>query len=127
MSFPVTVTARQVAAWTRRDRARILGLPLADAQAILDAYGTAELQPWPDWVGTIPTIDGRVEVTIDSPVPTGPPARARRPMSAAPLGVDLGARRIGLAIADAGALSVRPLTTIPRGRDIAADAEALRP
>ena len=47
-------------------------------------------------------------------------------MSAA-LGVDLGARRIGLAIADAGVLSVRPLTTIPRGRDVAADAEHLRP
>ena len=41
------------------------------------------------------------------------------------LGIDLGARRIGIAIADAGPLSVRPLVTLTRGRDIAADAAAI--
>ena len=41
------------------------------------------------------------------------------------LGIDLGARRIGIAIADAGPLSVRPLVTLARGRDIAADAAAI--
>jgi putative Holliday junction resolvase len=41
------------------------------------------------------------------------------------LGIDLGERRIGLALADAGDLSARPLTTIARGRDVAADAAAL--
>lgn len=43
------------------------------------------------------------------------------------LGVDLGERRIGLAIADAGALAARPLTTIPRARSLnpADDARAL--
>jgi putative pre-16S rRNA nuclease len=41
------------------------------------------------------------------------------------LGIDLGERRIGLAIADAGGLSARPLTTIPRGRDSAMDAATL--
>ena len=41
------------------------------------------------------------------------------------LGLDLGERRIGVAMADAGPLSVRPLTTLPRGRELAADAEAL--
>ena len=80
VSFPVTVTARQVA---RLDPAaietEILGLPLADAQAILDGYGRADLQVWPDWVGTIPTFDGRVEVTIDSPVPTGSPGASESP------------------------------------------------
>jgi len=43
------------------------------------------------------------------------------------LGIDLGERRVGLAIAEAGDLSARPLATIPRGRrgDPARDAEAL--
>ena len=46
-------------------------------------------------------------------------------MSAA-LGIDLGERRIGVALAEDGALSARPLTTIPRGRAITADIVALR-
>jgi len=41
------------------------------------------------------------------------------------LGIDLGDRRIGLAIAEAGDLAARPLVTIQRGRDLAADAAAL--
>lgn len=43
------------------------------------------------------------------------------------LGIDLGERRIGVAIADEGPLSVRPLTTLARGADVVADAAALRP
>jgi putative transcription antitermination factor YqgF len=42
------------------------------------------------------------------------------------LGVDLGTKRIGLAIAEPDALRARPLTTLGRGRSLAADAEALR-
>lgn len=65
ITFPVRATARQIA---RLDPAaiaeRIKGLPIADAQAILDSYGTAEISVWPDWVTTIPTIDGRVTLTI---------------------------------------------------------------
>lgn len=41
------------------------------------------------------------------------------------LGIDLGTRRVGLAIAEEGDLRARPLTTIPRRRTTAADAEAL--
>jgi putative Holliday junction resolvase len=41
------------------------------------------------------------------------------------LGIDLGERRIGVALADAGPLSVRPLVTLPRGRDVTADAVAI--
>jgi putative Holliday junction resolvase len=41
------------------------------------------------------------------------------------LGIDLGERRIGLAVADADGLAARPLTTIPRGADVAADVRAL--
>ena len=41
------------------------------------------------------------------------------------LGIDLGSRRIGLAVADAGIGIARPLATIGRGADDAADATAL--
>lgn len=42
------------------------------------------------------------------------------------LGVDLGERRIGVAIADGPGAGARPLTTLRRGRDITADAGAVR-
>jgi putative Holliday junction resolvase len=41
------------------------------------------------------------------------------------LGIDLGERRIGLAIADGDGSSAQPYLTIKRGRDLAADAAAL--
>jgi len=42
------------------------------------------------------------------------------------LGLDLGERRIGVALAEAGDVAARPLTTLPRGRTVAADALAIR-
>jgi putative Holliday junction resolvase len=42
------------------------------------------------------------------------------------LGIDLGERRIGVAISDAPGAGARPLTTLRRGRDTAADAVAVR-
>jgi len=41
------------------------------------------------------------------------------------LGIDLGTRRVGLAIADEGDTRARPLSTMARHRSLAADAEAL--
>ena len=41
------------------------------------------------------------------------------------LGIDLGERRIGIAIADGPGAGARPLTTLRRGRHVGADAEAL--
>lgn len=41
------------------------------------------------------------------------------------LGIDLGTRRIGLAVAEPNALRARPLATLGRGRSLGADAEAL--
>jgi len=41
------------------------------------------------------------------------------------LGIDLGERRIGVAIADGPGAGARPLTTLRRGRDIGADAAAV--
>ena len=42
------------------------------------------------------------------------------------LGVDLGERRIGLAVADDDGSAARPLTTLRRGKELEADAGALR-
>jgi putative Holliday junction resolvase len=41
------------------------------------------------------------------------------------LGIDLGERRIGVAIADGPGAGARPLTTLQRGRHVDADADAL--
>ena len=42
------------------------------------------------------------------------------------LGIDLGERRIGVALADGAGVGARPLVTLRRGRTVAADAAALR-
>lgn len=45
-------------------------------------------------------------------------------MTGAILGIDLGSRRVGLAISDGGGIAA-PLATVPRGPDVAADARAI--
>jgi len=42
------------------------------------------------------------------------------------LGIDLGERRVGIALADGDGAPARPLTTLRRGRDIGRDAAAIR-
>ena len=70
ITFPVSVTARQrLVLDPAAIEARILGQPLAQARAILATYGEADLSVWPDWVGTIPTLDSRVEVTTTGASP----------------------------------------------------------
>jgi hypothetical protein len=73
ITFPVTITARQVLQLdTAAIESEIRGKPLAEAQTILQRYGTPELSVWPDWVGAIPTIDARVDVRSSVPE-TGTP------------------------------------------------------
>jgi putative Holliday junction resolvase len=43
------------------------------------------------------------------------------------LGVDLGEKRIGIAVAEDATSPARPLVTLRRGRDVQTDADALRP
>jgi hypothetical protein len=63
ITFPATITARQILQIDPTAiEAEIRGKSLTEAQAILDGYGRADLQVWPDWVGTIPTLDARVDV-----------------------------------------------------------------
>jgi hypothetical protein len=70
ITFPVVITARQVLDLdTEAIENEIRGKSLAEAQTILQRYGTAEVSVWPDWVSTIPTLDARVDVrsTADEP------------------------------------------------------------
>ena len=70
ISFPVTITARQVLEVDPAAiEAEIRGKSLADAKAILDRYGQSELSVWPDWVGSIPTLDARVDVRTTEAAP----------------------------------------------------------
>lgn len=69
ITYPVVVTARQVAVLDPAVlESEIMGASVDDARTILERYGTVELDVWPDWVGTIPTLDSRVEVTVRGPV-----------------------------------------------------------
>ena len=66
ISYPVTVSARA----TRQVDADALvaaieGLPLREARLILEAAGTVRIDLWPDWVTTIPTLGGRITLSIE--------------------------------------------------------------
>ena len=68
ITFPVTVAAlevRLVDGAALLGRVRGLGLP--QARTILEAYGDVTITVWPDWVTTIPTLEGRATLTIDAP------------------------------------------------------------
>jgi len=47
-------------------RTQLLGRSPADARAILAAYGDAAVTLWPGWATTIPTLDARVELQVES-------------------------------------------------------------
>jgi len=64
ITFPAVVTAREVLIVdTAAIKAEIMGKPIDQARQILATYGESQLTVWPDWVGTVPTLDSRVEVT----------------------------------------------------------------
>ena len=80
ISFPASATATQVAILDPAElKTQVMGRPLDEARRILEAYGTVQLSAWPDWVTTVPTLDGRVQLTLDeavaveSPPPTAAP------------------------------------------------------
>ena len=71
ITFPVVVTARQRLRSTPiRSSARSWASRWPRRASILATYGDADLTVWPDWVGTVPTIDSRVEVTTPEPEPS---------------------------------------------------------
>jgi len=85
VSYPVTVSARQVSIPDAAElEALILGKPGDEARAILAPFGDVELTLWPDWVTSVPTIDGRVEVEVRSPLPVEVPDATPSPTAAPP-------------------------------------------
>jgi hypothetical protein len=73
VTFPVSAQADQV---RPVDAAAVeqaaLGLPLDQAQRVLGRYGTVSIEVWPEFVGSIPTFDPRVDVIIvDVTPPSG--------------------------------------------------------
>jgi hypothetical protein len=80
VSFPVTATGQQIAVLDPAVlKTLVLGKSLADARAALASYGDATVTAWPDWVGSIPTIEGRVSLTIQSSVPVETPGPSGGP------------------------------------------------
>ena len=65
VSFPVTARAARV---PLLDPAQLLGLvkglPVAEAEEALGQFGDVEVDTWPDWVSSVPTMDSRVSITI---------------------------------------------------------------
>jgi hypothetical protein len=79
ITYPVVATAKQVAVLDPLAlEAEILGKPVDEARAVLEGYGDAILEVWPDWVSTVPTFESRVEVTVEGPV-AGTPAPSDPP------------------------------------------------
>jgi len=71
VSFPVTAEGQVVEPVDEAEiRARIAGLPVADAEALLAGLGDATVAVWPDWVTTIPTYGFRLDVKVSTDVPT---------------------------------------------------------
>ena len=68
--FPVTVEASQVQVPDAAELKRlILGKPFDEARSILAPFGDVELKLWPDWVTSVPTLDARVDVEVQPPLP----------------------------------------------------------
>jgi len=76
VTFPVTATASQIRPLDADAlKAEVLGLPIDEAEAVLDRHGAVTITAWPDWVTTVPTIDSRVTLTvIDDVTPSASPS-----------------------------------------------------
>lgn len=73
ITFPVTVQALEIRIVDGAALlARVRGLGLPQARTVLQAYGRVTITVWPDWVTTIPSLEGRATLTIGTPA--GPSA-----------------------------------------------------
>jgi hypothetical protein len=52
----------------------VLGKPVEEAKALLAPYGDVEISVSPDWAGTIPSFESRVDLTVSGAVPIETPA-----------------------------------------------------
>jgi hypothetical protein len=75
VTFPVSATAKQVAVLNPGTlKAMVLGKSLADAKAILSTYGDVQVSVSPNWTGSVPSFDSRVDLTVVQPIPVETPA-----------------------------------------------------
>jgi hypothetical protein len=73
ITFPVTVEALEIRIVDGDALlARVRGLGLPQARTVLQAYGQVTITVWPDWVTTIPTLEGRATLTIGEPTSPSP-------------------------------------------------------
>jgi hypothetical protein len=73
VTFPVQGYAKEVRPIDATElRQQVLGLGEEDATSLLAPYGDVAITLWPDWVGTVPSLDQRVTFTIAPPVDTTP-------------------------------------------------------
>jgi hypothetical protein len=77
--FPVTARAQQVQVLDAKAlAAKIKGRPIFQARSLLEPYGDVQIGVWPDWVTSIPTIDGRIDLRVG---PSGSPSPSPLPGS----------------------------------------------
>jgi hypothetical protein len=77
--FPVTARAQQVQVLDAKAlAAKIKGRPIFQARSILEPFGDVQIGVWPDWVTSIPTIDGRIDLRVG---PSGSPSPSPLPGS----------------------------------------------
>ncbi len=69
--FSVTARAVQVRVLDAPSLvAMIKGKPIPQARAALEPFGDVRVTVWPDWVSSIPTIDGRIDLRIGAAQPS---------------------------------------------------------
>ncbi len=70
LTVPVEVTARTIGRIDIAEvRARIAGRSADEAESALADIGTPSVELWPGWVGTVPSLDWRVEIRIEEDAP----------------------------------------------------------
>jgi len=84
--FPVTATASQVRQLDPDTlRQQVLGKSVDEARAILAQDGTVDIQTWPGFVGTIPSLAWRLTLTVDTSGITASPGPGASPNGATDL------------------------------------------
>jgi hypothetical protein len=74
VTFPVHATAKQTANLDPATLEKmVLGKPIPEAKAILAPFGDVEINVSPDWTGSVPSFESRVDVTVNQPVPVETP------------------------------------------------------
>jgi hypothetical protein len=79
--FPVIATASQVRHLDPDTlRQQVKGKSIEEARAILADDGAVDIQTWPGFVGTIPSLEWRLTLTIDTGDVTGSPGASSAPV-----------------------------------------------